>query len=770
MNGSMGQKGSNNRRRRPRNSRPNSESQGQPNYGVPPPGFENIEPPPQPRNQNRPNRGGRPRLGGQKSPTRKPTSQHVKERRDHNGKPFEGLAEDCDLCCQKSDVFGVGECLHPACMECVIRMRCLGEQKTCHACRTELDKVYFVRNPLNWKVYKIPNDFIVRHPDCGLFNVAFEDSYVMECYERYNLFSCKVCERRGEFSEFPTFPALKQHVTTHGLTFCHICLEHLNVLTKDRELYNQNDLKRHMNGEKGKLEGFKGHPQCNFCMQRFYDDEFQYRHLRKEHFYCSLCDTMFGKNLFFNRVEQLHRHYKQEHYPCLSPDCVAMGIVFKDEMELNVHNAQNHSGHNRSIPVDFQFNRNVSRFGETSGRGNQVVHLNTSSGVSVVPAREPVVNSPRQPTIIHSAQYTRQEPRTVPAPPRVQMNDFPSLAPSAAISNPNWRSSVQASRQQAQSTSVRQPLDLSSQFPTLGGQVHPTPTSSAPTSSGWGKKNIAAVLKQPAKPAPKKTAVPSESRKKVVPLPDIWPENMQKKLEAREQGLPEPSDIDPPLPDPLVALAKKKEPKKKTVKASIVMEKVKPTPIAEVNSKFNVFASVADDDSEDVATEEWLSSTAMKAKQKKKVAKQQEKERLQEERRKQKEEELKKMEERLTLEKFLKEKEEAELCKKLALKNWDDEGSDQSHTPEEGPETSKAAVENHQNTDDPLLRALMESNKQYAEERNGPPSALDRIKALTGWFAAPESNKSPERPNSSSPSIAPPPGFENVPIQKPPGL
>ncbi|CAD5215545.1 unnamed protein product [Bursaphelenchus xylophilus] len=768
MNGTTGQN-VNNRRRRPNHHQSNQENINQgPLYGGPPSGF---EPQDQHRNHNRPRRGrGGPSGGGRRGGGGNLHARFIKERRDHNGKPMEGQIEDCDVCCQKSDVFGIGKCLHPACMECVIRMRCLGEQKSCHACRAELDKLYFVRKPVDWK-YSLPSNAIVRHPDCGLFNIAFEDAYTLECYEKYNLFSCRVCEKKGEFSEFPTFPALKQHVTTHGLTFCHICLEHLNVLTKDRELYNQDDLKKHMNGEKGRYEGFKGHPQCDFCHQRFYDDEFLYRHLRKEHFYCSLCESEMGKNVFFNRVEQLHRHYKKEHHPCLHQDCLAMGIVFKNEMELNVHNAQHHSEGNRSIPVDFQFNRNISRFGESSGRNTSAVHSNSSSGVSVIPAREAVINAPRQAIIIPSAQFTRQQPRTVPAPPRVEIGDFPSLGPpSSAVNGTNWRASVQSSRQAQANSAPSKPLDLASQFPSLGPS-----NSAASVSSGtsWGTKNIASVLRQPAQ-RPQKPSTSNVQRKKLVPLPDIWPENMQKKLEAREQGLPEPTDEDPPLPDPHVVLAKKKEPKKKTVKASTVMEKVKPTPLAANNSKFNVFSSVDNDDNEEVATEEWLSSTAMKAKLKKKIAKQEEKEKLMEERRKKKEEEEKKLQEKLTLEKFLhekKERESAEAARKLEeVKVWDGEQDS-----EDMPGSSRP--KNPEDTDDPLLKALLENHKKYAEERTGPQSALDRIKALTGWFGESKEDKSaePPRPNTtddlgSASRVAPPPGFEKLSVSKPPGF
>lgn len=42
-----------------------------------------------------------------------------------------------------------------------------------------------------------------------------------------------------------------------------------------------------------------GHPKCLFCEERFYDDELQYKHLRKEHCFCSICDEDGVHNCFY---------------------------------------------------------------------------------------------------------------------------------------------------------------------------------------------------------------------------------------------------------------------------------------------------------------------------------------------------------------------------------------------------------------------------------------------------------------------------------------
>lgn len=52
-----------------------------------------------------------------------------------------GYIIDCLICCQRSDLFAIGPCLHPICMECAIRMRVLGKSNLCPQCRAEIDTV-----------------------------------------------------------------------------------------------------------------------------------------------------------------------------------------------------------------------------------------------------------------------------------------------------------------------------------------------------------------------------------------------------------------------------------------------------------------------------------------------------------------------------------------------------------------------------------------------------------------------------------------------------
>lgn len=44
----------------------------------------------------------------------------------------------------------------------------------------------------------------------------------------------------------------------HELSFCHICCENLNVLTKDRKTYSKTELQQHMQGKNRGEDGFHG--------------------------------------------------------------------------------------------------------------------------------------------------------------------------------------------------------------------------------------------------------------------------------------------------------------------------------------------------------------------------------------------------------------------------------------------------------------------------------------------------------------------------------
>lgn len=100
----------------------------------------------------------------------------------------------------------------------------------------------FVQKPKKWDDYKTPECKVI-HPDCEKYAIAFENQHAADVYNALNAFSCHVCQRQGSFAEFPSFAALKQHMgTAHQLFFCHICLDHLNVLPKNHRTFTKKDV------------------------------------------------------------------------------------------------------------------------------------------------------------------------------------------------------------------------------------------------------------------------------------------------------------------------------------------------------------------------------------------------------------------------------------------------------------------------------------------------------------------------------------------------
>lgn len=42
-------------------------------------------------------------------------------------------------------------------------------------------------------------------------------------------------------------------------------------------------------------------------------------------------------NTFSRTHRELSQHYKKNHFPCLDTECITLGIVFRTDVELNVH-------------------------------------------------------------------------------------------------------------------------------------------------------------------------------------------------------------------------------------------------------------------------------------------------------------------------------------------------------------------------------------------------------------------------------------------------
>ncbi|VDK34480.1 unnamed protein product [Gongylonema pulchrum] len=146
----------------------------------------------------------------------------------------------------------------------------------------------------------MPQDY-VQHSEAEKHKIKLADDYVARCYDNYLAHGCLMCERtKGEKRIFQTFPLLDQHMyMVHKFEFCSICVENLNLFTRERRFYSQRDLQIHLETGDPDDKSHKGHPQCLFCSERFLDDDFRYQHLRRIHFFCQICDADGKSNYFF---------------------------------------------------------------------------------------------------------------------------------------------------------------------------------------------------------------------------------------------------------------------------------------------------------------------------------------------------------------------------------------------------------------------------------------------------------------------------------------
>ena len=146
------------------------------------------------------------------------------------------------------------------------------------------------------------------------------------------------------------WPDLHRHVrSAHHKKMCDLCTRNKKVFTHEHEMYTDKELGEHMRhgdkGDKGAATGFKGHPLCGFCGERFYDDDKLYEHCRNKHERCFICDRRDSRQphyyLDYNALEE---HFKKDHFICLDRECLEKKfVVFESEVDLKAHQLSEHA-------------------------------------------------------------------------------------------------------------------------------------------------------------------------------------------------------------------------------------------------------------------------------------------------------------------------------------------------------------------------------------------------------------------------------------------
>jgi hypothetical protein len=130
---------------------------------------------------------------------------------------------------------------------------------------------------------------------------------------------------------------------------CDLCTRNKKVFTHEHELFTDKELDRHMkkgDDNPGAIDqsGFKGHPLCGFCGERFYGDDELYNHCKLKHERCFICDRREGRQpLYFQNYDTLEAHFRKDHFMCGERECLEKKfIVFPSELDLKAHQLAEH--------------------------------------------------------------------------------------------------------------------------------------------------------------------------------------------------------------------------------------------------------------------------------------------------------------------------------------------------------------------------------------------------------------------------------------------
>ncbi|KAI4160796.1 MAG: hypothetical protein LQ342_005411 [Letrouitia transgressa] len=147
------------------------------------------------------------------------------------------------------------------------------------------------------------------------------------------------------------WPDLHRHVKgAHHKIMCDLCTRNKKVFTHEHDLFTIPDLRKHEkfgDDNPGAVDqsGFKGHPECGFCRQRFYGDDELYAHCRDKHEKCHICDRRNSgrEQQYYVNYDALELHFRKDHFLCAEQECLEKKfVVFESEMDLKAHQLEAH--------------------------------------------------------------------------------------------------------------------------------------------------------------------------------------------------------------------------------------------------------------------------------------------------------------------------------------------------------------------------------------------------------------------------------------------
>ncbi|KAF5866179.1 hypothetical protein ETB97_000713 [Aspergillus alliaceus] len=358
--------------------------------------------------------------------------------------------EVCFICASNVEHTSVSPCNHRTCHICALRLRALYKNKACAHCRTESSHVIFTNDHVKRFEDFTDSDFSQKDDNLGIKyenNEIFEDTVLLL---RYN------CPDTDCDVACLGWPDLHRHVKSkHGKVMCDLCTRNKKVFTHEHELFTVAELRKHEKyGDHvpGAIEqsGFKGHPECGFCRQRFYGDDELYAHCRDRHERCHICDrrSVNRQQQYYIDYNALEDHFQKDHFLCLDKECLEKKfVVFESEMDMKAHQLECHpNGLSKDARRDARtvdlsafdyrtpYQPQRQRRGAGRGRDPNAEPLPVSSAQSlrrdeIAYQRQVAIQSAQSvSTRSFGGQLTRNDTQTVHAPARASAARTPPAA------------------------------------------------------------------------------------------------------------------------------------------------------------------------------------------------------------------------------------------------------------------------------------------------------------------------------------------------------
>ncbi|RKF54964.1 E3 ubiquitin-protein ligase hel2 [Golovinomyces cichoracearum] len=268
-------------------------------------------------------------------------------------KPADALSNDtetCIICASEIIHESFGPCNHRTCHICSIRMRVLFKDKTCTLCRTPAPFIIITDNRLK-RFEEYSDDYFKKLNFQSIddnIGLRFDSAKIREDTLWMLGYNCpdKECN-----TACLAWTHLHDHTRrAHGKKICDLCSKNRKIFPHEHKLFTDSELSRHM--KKGdsipgavNQSGFKGHPLCSFCGNRFFGDDELFKHLREKHEKCFVCDRANPGEppSYYVNYEALRQHLVDDHYVCKMKDCLDQKyIAFISEFELKTHMLEVH--------------------------------------------------------------------------------------------------------------------------------------------------------------------------------------------------------------------------------------------------------------------------------------------------------------------------------------------------------------------------------------------------------------------------------------------